>query len=155
MTNLDTGDPPLRLLAAFFDNFPGQTPEQVLQAPERDMWGMATQRDSGRFTIVAPDLADEVSVTLESARYGQTAFNRSLPAWARFPVGVIVALADAGLALPGADIAVAGEEPAGPRYAYSLALVVAALVYALTGRPYSAAQLVALVERTRRDQLDS
>lgn len=151
MTNLHAGDPPIRLLAAFFDHFPGQTPEQVLQAPERDMWGMAARRDGGRFTLVAPDLAGEVVVTLDSARNGQTAFNRPLPGWARFPVAVIVALDDAGLTLPGADIVVAGEEPSGPRYLYSLVMVVAALVYDLTGCAYSTAQLVELVERARRD----
>lgn len=149
--NMDAGDPPVRLLAAFFDNFPDQTPSSVLQAPERDMWGMAARRDSGRFTLVVPDLAGDVVMTLESARYGQTALNRPLPGWARFAAGVVVALADAGLVLPGADFAVAGEEPAGPRYDYSLALVVAALVYELTSCPYSADQLAEVVERVRRD----
>ena len=154
MTNIHAGDPPLRLLAAFFENFPGQTPDFVLQAPDRDMWGMAARRDSGRFTIVAPDLAGEVSVTLESARGRQTVLNRSLPGWARLPVAILAVLADAGLALPGADIAVAGGEPAGPRYTYSLGIVVAALFYELTGHTYSSDQLVELVERARRDGLE-
>lgn len=149
------GDPPLRLLAAFFEHFPGQTPEHLLQAPERDMWGMATPRDGGRFTIVAPDLEDEVSVTVESARHGQTAVRRPLPAWAAFPAGILATLAQMGLSLPGGDIAVVGEEPAGPRYTYALGLVVAALLYALAGQSYTAEELTGVIEQARRHSVTS
>ncbi len=151
VTIIHTGDPPLRLLAAFFENFPGQTPEHILQVPEREMWGMATARDSGRFTIVAPDLGDEVSVTLESARNRQSAVNRPLPDWARFPVGVIATMAEAGFVLYGVDIALAGEEPSGPRYTYALGLATAALLHELAQQSYSADRLTALVERVRLD----
>src|SRR3990172_3911763 len=31
-------NPPLRLLAAFQDTYPDQTPKRIVQAPGRDMW---------------------------------------------------------------------------------------------------------------------
>jgi hypothetical protein len=140
------------LLAAFFDHFPGQTPDCILQAPNREMWGMATWRNVGCFTIIAPDLEDEVRVTISSARFGQTSLNRPLPEWARFSAGVLPVMADAGYVLSGGDIALAGEEPAGPRYAYALGIATAALVCEVLGEPYDAERLTELVERVRRER---
>lgn len=152
MRPVQTDDPPLRLLAAFFDHFPGQTPECIVQAPNRDMWGMAVLRDIGCFTIVAPDLTDEVRVTVDSARADQTALNRPLPEWARFAAGVLPVLADAGMMLPGGDIALAGEEPAGPRYAYALGIATAAVLCAMVDAPYDSERLTEIVERVRRER---
>lgn len=113
---------------------------------------MAALRDMGCYTIVVPDLEDEVRVTVDSARLGQTALNRPLPDWAQFPAGVLPLLADAGLSLPGGDIALAGEEPSGPRYVYALGIATAALVCEMAGAPYDAERLTEWVERVRRER---
>lgn len=148
---LEIGDPPVRLLAAFFNSFPGHTPDCLVKAPDRELWSMATRRETGRFTLVAPDLDGEVSLTTQSALNGQTAANRPLPGWARFPAGVLAALVQNSLPLSGADIAIAGDEPLGPRYDYALGLVVGAALLSLAGQPYTTDQLVGLVETARRE----
>jgi galactokinase len=147
-------DPPIRLLAVFYEHFSLDNPAIVVQAPDRDMWVVAAVNDSREVTLVAPDLNGQTTFSYQSAKRHQTVRNRPLPGWARYPAGVVVALGNAGLDTGGVFAVIAGEEPHGPRYLYSLGLVMAALAHHLAAQPYDAQMLAEIVERARRDYVE-
>jgi len=148
-------NPPLRLLVAFQDAFPGLSPEWMVQIPGRDMWVAAVPHQRDQFTIVAPDLDANTTFSLRSAKARRTVLNRPLPDWARYPAGVTMMLAQAGLDSPGLDAIIVGEEPAGPRYHYALGMAVAALLHDLHAKPYTAESLLTIVEMVRREYVET
>lgn len=147
-------NPPLRLLAAFQDVFPGATPDHIVQAPGREMWVAAVMRDHDEFTLHAPDAGSGRAVfNWRSAKLKRTILNRPLPRWARYPAGVIMTLCASGLDTVGFDAVVAGEEPEGPRYDYGMGMAVAALLYTIHQKAYTADSLLEVVEQVRRDYI--
>jgi galactokinase len=150
-----TNNPPLRLLVAFQDAFPGLAPEWMVQVPGRDMWLAAVPHQRGEFTIVVPDLDASTTFNLRSAKARRTVLNRPLPDWARYPAGVTQILAQGGLDSTGLDAIIVGEEPAGPRYHYALGMAVAALIHDLHAKPYTADSLMAVVEQVRREYVEA
>ena len=148
-------NPPLRLMAAFQEAFPGAKPDHIIQAPSREMWVAALMRDSGEFTLHVPDAGSGRAVfNWRSAKLKRTTLNRPLPSWARYPAGVIMTLCANGLDTTGFDAVVAGEEPEGPRYEYGMGMAFAALLHTIHGRPYTPDSLLEVVEQVRRDYIE-
>lgn len=152
---LSDADPPLRLLAAFHGGFPSLTPECIVKAPEREIWAAACLTGGEELTLVSGDQTGRAVFTRRTARLKRTVTNRPLPRWARYPAGVLLALIDSGMDVPGMNVAVVGEEPEGPRYDYALGMAFAALWHRLHERPCSAASLIELVDHVRRDYIDT
>lgn len=148
-------DPPVRLLAAFYEMFSTETPACVVQVPGREMWAVAAVNDTREFTFFAPDLTSHTTLSYQSAKRRCTIRNRPLPDWARYPAAVVVALGNIGFDVQGVCAVLAGDEPPGPRYAYSLGLAVAALWHHLAQQPYDAETLIEMVERARRDYVEN
>lgn len=148
-------NPPLRLLAAFQLTYPSQRANWVLVAPERDMWVGASIYESGQFSVTVPDLEDNTLFRVKSARIKRTVDNTSLPSWAHYLAGVTVILSNAGMTLPGADMVLAGEEPSGPRYEYSMGMAFAALWYQYNAKPFNQSILIEVMEQIRRDYIDN
>jgi len=147
-------DPPLRLLAAFQQAYPHQAMEWVIHAPGREMWLAASRAINEEFAIVAPDMeAVKAVFSLQSAKVKRTISQRPLPPWARYPAGVTLLLARDGLDVFGLNMVVMGDEPPGPRYNYALGITFASLWHDLLQREYTIDDLIALVDRTRRDYL--
>ena len=148
-------NPPLRLLAAFQLTYPSQRANWVLVAPDRDMWVGASIYESGQFSVTVPDLEDDTTFRVKSARVKRTVDNTALPSWAHYLAGVAVILSNAGMTLPGADMVLAGEEPSGPRYDYSMGMAFAALWYQYNAKPFNQPILIEIMEQVRRDYVDS
>ena len=148
-------NPPLRLLAAFQLTYPSQRANWIIDAPERDMWVGASIYDSGQFSATVPDLEATTTFRVKSARIKRTADNTPLPLWAYYLAGVSVILSNEGLTCPGADMVLAGEEPSGPRYEYSMGMAFAALWYQYNARPFNQTILIEVLEQVRRDYIDS
>lgn len=148
-------NPPLRLLAAFQLTYPSQRANWIIVAPDRDMWVGASIYESGQFSVTVPDLEATTTFRVKSARIKRTAENTSLPPWAMYLGGVAVILSNAGLSCPGADMVLAGEEPSGPRYEYSMGMAFAALWYQYNARPFDQSILIEVLERVRRDYIDT
>lgn len=131
------------------------TPDYVVQAPGRDMWIAARVCNSQEFAIHAPDIRGGRTVfSSRSAKLKRTVLNRPLPRWARYPAGVVVALYSSGFDQTGFDAVIAGEEPEGPRYDHAMGTVIAALLYTLHDRPYTAERVLEIVERVRREYIE-
>ncbi len=150
-----TGDPPVRLLLSFQEAFPEDDPAWILQAPGRDMWVAASRCADDEFTLVVPDLDAHSTFNYRSAKTRSTVLNRPLPAWARYPAGVLIHLRDSGLDPGGLQIVLAGKEPPGPRYHHALGIAVASLCLEVHERDYQADQLIELVEQVRRDYVEA
>jgi len=147
-------DPPLRLIAAYYTAFPEQAPEWYLETPGRDMWIAAKLTADDVVTVAAGDLDSRASFTWRSAKTKRTVTNRPLPRWARFLAGLVLALTDLGMRVPGMEAVIVGDELAGPRYEHALGMAFAALVYRLQARDVTINQLVDLVDRVRREYVD-
>lgn len=143
-------DPPIRLLAAYNSAFPECAPIHILPVPGREMWVAAAFTDSGRFDVNLVDLGVQTAFTYQSAKVKQTILRRPLPAWARYPAGVIVRLANSGFDITGATLSIAGDEPPGPRYEYAVGLAVVTLYYAHYNLASTSDKLVEMVEQVRR-----
>lgn len=153
-TSFQTHDPPLRLLAAFQQAYPDQATDFVIRAPGREMWLAAMECGSETFTIIAPDMgAVKAAFNLQSAKVKRTVLQRPLPPWAHYPAGVTLLLAQTGMNMVGLNMVVIGDEPPGPRYNYALGMMFAALWYELDEKPYTMDDLIAIVDRTRREYL--
>jgi galactokinase len=148
-------NPPLRLLVAFQEVFPALSPDWMVQVPQRDMWLAAVPHQRDEFRVIVPDLQADTTFSLRSAKARRTVLNRPLPIWARYPAGVIVMLCHNGLDSTGADAIIVGEEPAGPRYHHALGMAVAALLYELHAKPYTAESLMGIVEQVRREYIEA
>ncbi len=150
-----SGDPPMRLLLAFHQQFPNASPDWVMQGPGRDMWVAACPNTEVQFTLIVPDLHARTTFSFRSARTKTTVFNRPLPHWARYPAGVLLLLRDAGLESIGLQATLAGGEPPGPRYDFALGMTIAALEHEIHERPYSHDSLVDMLEQVRRDYVET
>ncbi len=148
-------NPPLRLLVMFEEQFPGQTPDWIVQAPGREMWVVAVSLPGDKYSINAADLDSQVTFNWRGAKQRRTLLNRPLPKWARYPAGVVYTLNQMDIATPGIEAIVAGEEPSGPRYDYALAMAFAALWYEIGGHDYDTDTLIEVVDRVHRDYLES
>lgn len=144
----------MRLLLAFQEHFPEFAPSWVLQALGRDMWVAASFIDSTAMTLVVPDYEAHTTFNYRSAKTRLTVLNRPLPNWARFPVGVLLALRAEGMERTGLQAVLAGAEPAGPRYEHAMGITIGALWYEVHGYPYTTSGLIEMVERVRRDFVD-
>jgi hypothetical protein len=148
-------NPPLRLLATFQLTYPSQRANWIIVAPDRDMWVGASIYDSGQFSVTVPDLEDSTVFRVKSARIKRTVDNTSLPSWVHYLAGVAVILSNAGMTCPGADMVLAGEEPPGPRYEYSMGMAFAALWYQYNAKPFNQSILIEVMEHIRHDYVDS
>jgi hypothetical protein len=149
-----SGDPPMRLLLAFQQQFPEADPDWILQAPGRDMWAAARFAPEPTFTLYVADLDGRTTFSFRSAKTRTTVFNRPLPNWARYPAGVLLLLREFGLETTGLQACLIGSEPAGPRYEYGLGVAVAALWHQVHDLPYTAGSLIDLLERVRREYVE-
>ena len=148
-------DPPLRLLATFHEIYPALEPTYIIQAPGRELWVAAAVSEAEAFTIHAPDLEGRVSFSWRTAKNKRTLLNRPLPSWARYPAGVILRLCADGLDADGVEAVVLGAERLGPRYDYSLGIAFAALLHTLHDQPYTADSLLDVVEKVRREYVET
>jgi len=142
-------NPPLRLLTGFTEAF-NTSPQLTLEVPGREMWLAADPASEGRYVLVVPDLDARTLFNWRSARQKRTLHQRPLPVWAFYCAGALLELMYDGLMLPGANLAIVGEEPAGPRYDYAMGMAFATLAYRMNEYPYTADTLIALMERVRR-----
>lgn len=151
MTLPVSNDPPLRLLMAFHQRLPLVDPDVLFQAPDRDLWLAAVYTPSEQYVLTALDLYPDVSVTFtrQSALTRRTVLNRPLPRWARWAAGALVLPGEP--ALPPLTGILAGDEPPGPRYEYTISLLFAALWHEWQRKPYLPGDLTQLVERVRRE----
>ncbi|QPC82365.1 hypothetical protein G4Y79_22210 [Phototrophicus methaneseepsis] len=149
---MQTINPPLRLLASFTDAY-GTTPTQILQVPGRDMWMAATVVETGKICIVAPDLEARTTFDRRSARTQRSTTNRPLPRWATYCAGALLKLAYEQMELPGANIAIVGAEPSGPRYVYTLGMAFVAIVLNHFQQEYDSDRLIDVIEAVRRDYI--
>jgi galactokinase len=147
-------NPPLRLLVAFQQAYRTTTPDWIVQVPDREMWVAASACGDETYTIVTPDLEARTAFKLRTAKTRRTAMNRPLPRWARYVAGVMLVLANDGWGVPGLDVALAGEEPSGPRYDYALGMAQAALLHEIHHQPYTTRILLNIVDRVQRDYVD-
>jgi galactokinase len=154
MTQTLPGNPPVRLLVAFQTYFPTLAPEWLVQPAGREMWAAAACSTPHEYTIAAPDFDGRATFSLQSARQRRTVTQRPLPAWARYPAGVITALDAYGLEVPGMVVVIMGDEPPGPRYEYAMGIAVAALWHEVHARPCVPAHLIALCDRVRREYVE-
>jgi hypothetical protein len=152
---ISSANPPVRLLAAFQHAYPSLSPEWFMQAPGRDMWLLAAPCSNETFSIYAAELDQRTTFNWRTAKAKRTIASRPLPRWARYPAGVVLALQEDGLSAPGVEAAILGDEPAGPRYEHALGITLAALWYDLLAQPYTPAGLIDLLDRVRRDYVDT
>lgn len=152
----EAANPPVRLLAAFYELYPGHSPETITRAPGRDMWAAVVRTGDETYTLHVPDMGGKAHFSRRSALSRKTVLNRPLPNWARFPAGVAITLAEAGLDAPGFgfEAVIVGDEPHGPRYDYALGVVIAALWHDLLGLAYIEAGLTEFVEYARREYVE-
>lgn len=150
-TNVDL---PLRLLVQFQQRYPESEPELVLQAPGRDLWAMATLSDSGRFVLDSVELNARTQFSVYSARGRQTVLHRPLPKWACYAAGVAVHLADANFTIGGLKLVVGGDEPPGPRYDYTLGVLMAVVLFTLHEESFTNTRLIDVTDRARREYVE-
>lgn len=151
----DELNPPVHLLAMFHDAYPALTLEHFIQAPGRDLWLGAALVSGDVYSVCAPDIGLRAAFTWRSAKTRQTVLQRPLPKAARYPAGVVIGLQQIGLAMPGVSAVAVGAELPGPRYDYTLGMAFAALGYYLCGRDYLPEQLTDLVDRVRREYVET
>lgn len=149
MTTLS--DPPIRLLAKFEQLFPLTPPQLIVQAPEREMWVAANFNGTPRICVAHAETGSQTTFSYQSAKIKQTTKRRPLPTWARYLAGVSVYIDVEEM--PGLDAVVCGNEPAGPRYEFALGILFGALWREVNGQTASAADLLELTERVRRDYI--
>jgi len=145
---------PLRLLVQFQQRYPDTEPELVLQAPGRDLWMMAMLNTGGLIALDSVELEARVVFTAHSVRYKQTALHRPLPKWARYAAGVLMSLDDANLPVSGLAAVVGGSEPVGPRYEYTLGVLMAGVISTLNEQTYTHSKLFEIADRARRDYVE-
>jgi hypothetical protein len=142
-------DPPVRLLAAYTQFFPEETPTFIVQAPGRAMWAAARKKTGEHFHLASFEHNGRAQFSYQSAKNRRTLLNRPLPLWARYAAGVLVELADSGVELICSEAVIVGDEPTGQRYDVSLGMTFGALCFALSGQVPSEKRLFELAERVR------
>lgn len=151
---LDSGNPPVMLLASFASTFPEQVVQFLARAPGREMWIAASYSNDEAFTVVAPEVEGRATFNLQSAKVKQTITRRPLPRWARYPAGVTLMLAQDGLDLIGLNMVVMGNEPPGPRFDYGSGMAFAALWHDLYDLHYTIDTLIEICDRARREYVE-
>lgn len=152
---MTTENPPVRLLSLFNQVFPQMSPERVIKTPGREMWIASTSASDDTLTLYLTEANMRTHFTLRSARRKETSRGRPLPSWARYIAGAALLLEEQGMNLPGMCVAIAGNEPQGPRYDYSLGMAFAALVYHVNQQLCLDSTLIDLVERVRREYIEN
>lgn len=155
MSTFSLTDPPVHLLAAFQQAFPEQAPAWVMRAPGRDVWIAAAPAASPQFTVFAPAHESRTSFNLRTAKTRRTMAQRPLPRWVLYPAGVILTLCYQGMDMDGLNILVVSEEPPGPGYDYGLGMAFAALWYEVLSQPYTLDTLREVVDRARREYVET
>jgi galactokinase len=145
---------PLRLLVQFQTRYPDTPPEIILQAPGRDLYVMATPTEKGRVILDSVELNARAVFSAHSAAYKQTITRRPLPKWARYAAGVLLICDDLGLGIHGMNAVIGGDEPTGPRYEYTLGVLMAALVHHAAGQNIANSRLFELADRARREYVE-
>ena len=110
-------------------------------AIDRDTLALAARRDDGRLRVHSRELAAEAEIDARApARTGT---------WIDYVGGVVFALAEAGHAVPGLDVALASDVPGGAGLSSSAALevAVATLFAAAMGRTLPAEERARLAHR--------
>jgi galactokinase len=146
---------PVRLLVQYQSRYPASEPEITLQAPDREMWIMATLNESGRIALDCVDLESRAVFTIHSARGKKTVQHRPLPRWARYAAGVILDMDRNGFTFKGLNAVVGGNEPPGARYEYTLGILFAALALQVYNQPFVNVKLFEIADRARRDYVES
>jgi len=146
---------PLRLLVQFQQRCPDTEPELVLQAPGRDLWMMAMLNTSGRVALASVELNARTVLSAHSARYKRTMLHRPLPKWSRYAAGVLISLDDSNLTVSGLTAVVGGDEPVGPRYEYTLGVLMAGLIYTVNQQSFTHSKLFEIADRARRDYVEN
>jgi hypothetical protein len=146
---------PLHLLATFQQFFPAQTPQVFVKSPDHEIWVAAALDDADAFHLASADHQARTTFTWQSAKVRQSILRRPLPAWSRFPAGVIWHLCAEGLDMPGLYAALLSTEAPGPRADYGTAMTVAALWFTLFGQPYTVDGLHEILERVRREYVNA
>lgn len=113
------------------------------------MWAAACFNGSARCTVYTADGDGRTSFSYQSAKRKQTIHHRPLPRWARYMAGVTVMVDVAEM--PGINVVICGDEPAGPRYEFSLGILFAALWHEINLEQVDPALLLEVVEAVRRD----
>ncbi len=147
-----TNDPPIRLLTKFAEAFPEKSPQIVVQAPDREMWAAASFNGTAACKVFTADGTGRTTFSYQSAKRKQTIHRRPIPRWARYLAGVSVLLDVPEM--PGVDVVVCGDEPAGPRYDFSLGILFAALWYEVNMETCDLEALQEITERVRREYIE-
>src|SRR5687767_4879047 len=82
-------------------------------AIDRATWLAFSSSDTDQTTLVARDLAEEISFTSKTLPAKTDAAGGPLPGWALYPAGVMWALQDAGLGTPALKGVYASDVPQG------------------------------------------
>ena len=143
-------DTPLLLLSTFQNFFPGQKPSHAIQALGYETWAAGSLTDDARLTLACAEMGGRTAFTWQTARRGETIMHRPLPLWAQLPAAVLVKLCAEGLDVPGLNVALVGERATSPRFSYGLAAAVAVLLHELHERPYTADEIVKLIDAAKR-----
>lgn len=151
---MDSGNPPVMLLAAFSEAFPNDVMQFLTRAPGREMWVAASYSGDEAVTVVAPEVDGRAMFNLQSAKSKQTVTRRPLPRWARYPAGVTLMLARDGLDLIGLNMVVMGNEPPGPRFDYGSGMAFAALWHEIYQLDFTIDTLIDIVDRARREYVE-
>jgi galactokinase len=148
-----TNDPPVRLLTKFSQVFANKSPQIVVQAPDREMWAAASFNGTAHCTVYTADSSEaRTSFSYQSAKRKQTIQRRPIPRWARYLAGISVMLDVPEM--PGLDVVVCGDEPAGPRYDFALGILFAALMYEINMEDCDPDVLQEVTERVRREYIE-
>jgi hypothetical protein len=127
-------DPPIRLLAAFQQAFPNESPDWITRAPGRDVWLAASPAPSDHFTVFSPDQGGQTTFSMRSA---------------------MLVLYNLGHELSGRHIAVISEEPDGPAYDYGIGIAFTAYWHEVLDMPFTIDSLIEVVDKARRDYVDA
>ena len=147
---MQTTNAPLRLLASFMEAYDAQ-PTQVFQVPAREMWVAASIDEGGKMCVIMPDLDARITFDHRSARQQRTTTNRPLPTWAAYCAGTLLEMSLRHLDIPGANIAIVGNEPSGPRFNYACGMAVAASILEHREQTYDDNLLLDIVDAVRRN----
>lgn len=150
-------DPPLRLLTAFYEAFPGMEPQAVMLAPGRDIWVAASPAEGRHYRLYNADQDQRTLFTWRDATHARTALRRPLPRWARYPAAVIAHLCASQPALDhrAVNLVLAADEAPGLRREFGLGIAVAALWHELAGMPTTPDALTKLVDHVRRTRIEA
>ncbi len=144
-------NPPVRLLSSFNEVFPESDLTWVVNPPGYAVWAAAATSAKLEYTLALADSDGKVTFSLQTARAGQNVLKRPLPRWSRYPAGALLLLDSVGAEIEALNVVLLVDEPAGPRFDYALGMAVAALWHEVSGRSYTPATLIDLVDRTRRE----